>query len=495
LTTRRNVLLTGAGAVAAAGGVAGIAAVLGPNKASSGTSDYSVPAPAVLRPGKRVEVIVIGAGLAGLSAARQLKVAGASVKVLEARGRVGGRVHSQRLINGTTIDHGAQFLSDSQPLVSALAREAGLVRTTSYANGDILHVMGGSTKPLRLGPDKLPLPFLGQLDAMQAMWRLDRDLEAFGKREPAASIAALDHVSAASYIRDRTISSPAFDAFEARASGEMCLPLETISAYEFLAQLASIGGVAGAEAGMQSFLTEGAEGLVRFLAGALGDELILNAPAQGVTSDADGVVVMSNGTTYRAGRLIVATPPQLYPSIGLMPLLPEGWRKAISGYQLGSVIKTVVVFDRPWWRAEGLSGTVSSPDNVFEAIVDGSPADASAGILVAFTTSTAVKTLARTPTEEGRIAQLMDWLARVYGHAVPAPVAGRSINWSAEPYSLGGYASFRGIGGWTAAPDLFKPLGRVHFAGTETAARWRSFMDGAIQSGLRAADEVIAAEG
>ena len=86
----------------------------------------------------------------------------------------------------------------------------------------------------------------------------------------------------------------------------------------------------------------------------------------------------------------------------------------------------------------------------------------------------------------------MDWVRRSFGGDVPALMTGRSVDWSADPDSLGGYASRRAPGGWADAPDLFKSLGRLHFAGTETAGHWRSFMEGAIESGLRAAKDVRA---
>jgi monoamine oxidase len=156
------------------------------------------------------------------------------------------------------------------------------------------------------------------------------------------------------------------------------------------------------------------------------------------------------------------------------------------------VVKTILVFQDPWWRRSGLSGTIVNPGGMFGAAVDASPEDGS-GILIVFSSASGAQALGRLPDEKARVAAAMRWLSHSHGPGIPDPRAARSIDWSADPFSLGGYSSRRGIGGWLTAPDLFTPHGRLHFAGTETANRWRSFMDGAVQSGLRAADEIIGA--
>jgi monoamine oxidase len=153
------------------------------------------------------------------------------------------------------------------------------------------------------------------------------------------------------------------------------------------------------------------------------------------------------------------------------------------------------MFDEPWWRRTNHSGIAVSPRQTFGAIVDGSPEDSSVGVLILFSTATGGQILSKSSNEASRVEQAMQWLRRIHGNDVPDPICARSIDWSADPFSLGGYAGRRGIGGWRIAPDLFSPLGKLHFAGTETAKTWRSFMEGALQSGVRAADEVLATRG
>ncbi len=437
---------------------------------------------------RQVDVVVVGAGLAGLSAARQLTQAGAKVVVLEARGRPGGRVYSQRLANGQVIDLGAQFIGDVQPLVSALVDEAGLARVAGRKPGDVLYLSSPRAEPVRRHPDAMPLTWLGRLDALQAFWRLERAAAACDR----ASSPKFDAVTAASFLRKRFLREETYRAIAGYVEGELCVPLNDISAQELLTQISSIGGLAGEGSSTQWYLANGAAGLTNFLAEALGSAIILNAPVTSIALDKWGVLTASAAGTYRSEHTIIAVPPQLYPSLGLMPLLPEPWRKVISEFRVGDVVKTMLVFSTPWWREAGLSGTVISPGSPLGAIVDASPGDDSAGVLVTLATATSNQILGRNMPEQERILQSLRYVEYAHGRRAPPLAAARSLDWMAEPFSIGGYASRRGIGGWKLAPDLFAPLDRLYFAGTETAVQWRSFMDGAIHSGIHAAKLVIA---
>lgn len=437
---------------------------------------------------RSADVIVIGAGLAGLSSARKLKAQGASIVVLEARDRPGGRVHSQRLESGQMIDLGAQFMGDAQTHVAALADEAGLRRTSALVPGDILHLPSEGAPPQRGSGDDLPLSMIERLDALQAHWRIERSVAALAPE----NMAELDRIDAATYLRDKIFLDPAFDAIGGYMEGELCTALSGVSAFEALDQGASVGGFEGQGGSEQWFLADGAAKMAMHLAGALGDSVVFNAPVRRVFQDASSVTVTAATGAWQAAHAVVAVPPQLYGAIGLLPELPRTWQNALAGWRLGSVIKTILVFREPWWRRAGLSGKILSPGGTFGAAIDASSPEG-CGILVVFSTAQGAQRLARLPGETDRIAAALSWLSHAHGMAIPELLEGHSVDWSADPFSLGGYASRRGIGGWSAAPDLFAPHGRLHFAGSETATRWRSFMDGAVQSGLRAASEILGA--
>ncbi|QTN19284.1 FAD-dependent oxidoreductase [Brevundimonas sp. AJA228-03] len=433
-----------------------------------------------------LDAIIIGGGLAGLAAARHLKRRGASLRVLEARDRIGGRVQSQRLTSGHFIDLGAQLIGDAQTRISALVDEVGLTRVARNHMGQTVHIPSPDAEPVLARSGSPPLSLIGKVDALQALWDFDGRLKSFR-----ADIDQLDAMTAAHFIADMTFTRATAALLAGFTEGELCVPLDDVSAYELLDQSASVGGYDGERASADWYLAEGMAPVADHLASALGGDLILNAAVTEIEQHTEWFRVSARPGTYRARNLVVAVPPQLYEQLGLFPLLPAERRKVLATYRHGEVIKTILVFERPWWRDRGLSGDVLSPGSMFNSALDGSPENGGVGILVLFATAAAARRLSQTRAESDRISKAIDWLRGLSGWPVPNPIAARSIDWNADPWSLGGYASRRPIGGWSETPDLFASSQRIHFAGSETANEWRSFMEGALQSAERAADDVL----
>jgi monoamine oxidase len=440
-------------------------------------------------PDASADVVVIGAGLAGLAAARHLAAAGRTVVVLEARERVGGRAHTHRLDSGHTIDLGAQLIGDVQTRVSALVDEIGLTRVSLAVDGDVLHIAAPGESPRRVGPDKDGLGPFGQLDLYQAMLRAEvrmRDLHR-------ADVDRLDSMTAEEYLRSVTFLDSSYDLVAALLEDGLCVPLDEISGYEMLEQIASAGGLEAQDRAEEWFLAEGTQPIAAHLEAQLPAGTVLrNAPVSRVEVH-DGVArVTSAGGVITAPHVVVAFPPQFYEPTGVAALLPEVRRRAVEGWVRPDVVKTILVFDRPFWREQGLSGTFHTPGGFANSTVDASPAAGGAGVLILFSTSTTARRL-QGRDEPTRVADAVGWLREILGEDVPWPVAARSVDWSGDPWSLGGYAGHRALGGWATASDLFEPVGPVHFAGTETADEWRGFMEGALQSGERAAAEILGA--
>jgi monoamine oxidase len=431
-------------------------------------------------------VVVIGAGLAGLSTARQLKQQGASVIVLEARERVGGRVHSQCLSRGLVIDLGAQFISDEQRRISALVDEVRLTRVRPLQGGDTLYVPADGTRPLRLSRAGLPPTLPGKLDAFHATLRL-----AMAIRSRHGKTNRLDALSATDFVRDHTFTQAAESFLIGHLESETCVSGDEISAYEMLDQVASVGGLEGEQRSMQWCLAEGTGPIAQHLADGLGASILTHAPVTRMSGTGDRLTIETPRGSYCAHQVVVAVPPQLYARAGLMPWFSAEHRQVLAAYRTGSVVKTLLVFATPWWRELRLSGTAHGAGGFFNAMVDASPVGAGVGILVLFSTADSGARLGQLRSESDRIGQALTWLRALVGKSVPAPLAARSVDWSSDPWALGGYASRRAPGGWVAAPDLFRSLGRLHFAGTETATEWRSFMEGALQSAERAAGAVL----
>ncbi len=431
------------------------------------------------------DVIIIGAGVAGLASASALSARGYSVLVLEARDRLGGRIQSTKTTGGLTVDLGAQLIGDSHQRLSKLIDTFGLTRVPLLSDGWGAHHDAETNGVVFKKGDSPPLSPWGYIDAFQAMWRLDSKLETF--RE---SIETLDRIKASDFIEDHGFTSEAIRMFSRHAEAELCASLDQVSAYELLDQLASVGGMDGEKDSAQWCLAEGMGAVVEGLAARVRNDVVLASPVSAVSQSTQGFQVTCGNASYRAKRLLVTVPPQLYGRVGLSSLLPENRRTVIDGFLSGSVVKTILVFSEPWWRALGSSGRALGHGGLFGGVIDASPADGSAGILVIFSTASSAKKLSQISAADSRTEAALRWIADIAGKSVPIPTDAFSVDWNADPWSLGGYSSRRGMGGWSIASDLFKPHAGIHFAGTETADEWRAFVEGALQSAERATSEI-----
>ena len=160
----------------------------------------------------------------------------------------------------------------------------------------------------------------------------------------------------------------------------------------------------------------------------------------------------------------------------------------------GSVIKCQAVYDRPFWRDAGLSGEAVGDTAPVKVIFDGTPpGDGSPGVLTSFIEAADAIRLS-TATPEERQAEVLEVLATYFGDDARRPIAFVERDWSAEPWTRGCYGAHLPPGAWTQVGAVLRaPVGPIHWAGTETAERWCGYIDGAITSGERAADEVDAA--
>ena len=209
-----------------------------------------------------------------------------------------------------------------------------------------------------------------------------------------------------------------------------------------------------------------------------------------IRTEDDGVVAGE----VRARRAIVALPPALAGRISYDPPLPAMRDKLCQRMPMGSVIKCMAIYDEPFWRADGLSGQATSLPGPAQVIFDNTPPGGRPGVLLGFLEADAARALGAVPEAERREAVLAVF-GRLFGPPAGQPESYVDRDWSAEPYSRGCYAGVFGPGAWTSVgPVLREPVGRLHWAGTETATRWMGYFDGAVSSGRRAAAELTAAE-
>ena len=436
------------------------------------------------------DVCVVGAGYAGLTAARRLHQAGRSVVVLEARDRVGGRIWTQRLADGSTVDRGGAWLGPKHDAIFGLAREMGVSTYKTWVKGAHLLVGEGRTRRYTgLIPKISPLAVL---TLALAQWKLNRMARQVPLDAPwsAPRAAEWDARSVASWLEQSGIRTTiARDLFESAVRGLLTADLSQASLLHllFLAHAhGSIDTLFSIENGAQENMVNGGAGAIaQRIADQLGGSIRLNSPVRSVAQRGDHVLVASDETTVEARHAIVSVPPALALEIAFDPALPEDrnalYRNAVPGWET----KTSVVYDEPFWRDDGFSGQTAEPGSAAEVTLDASPSSGTPGVIAAFTFGPNAQRLDALDAGVRRKA-VLDALAARLGPRAAKPTAFIETSWWAEEWSRGCSMAHFTLGTLTRWGHLLRqPFGRVHWAGTETATISHGAIDGAVRSGER----------
>ncbi|MEO5877689.1 MAG: FAD-dependent oxidoreductase [Streptosporangiaceae bacterium] len=435
-----------------------------------------------------MSVVVVGAGLAGLTAATELTAHGFEVTVLEARDRVGGRTHGIEVLPGSWVDAGAAYLGGRHTALTGLMAGLGLKTTpTTVGGGSRFALRGGEeTRSGRFPP--LSAVALGEMfDALEELTGGVR-ADAPWSSEDAGR---LDRRTAAEWAAE-TLRHPDARLFFPLFLGEMMAadPAD-VSVLHMAFYLRSGGGIRylnAFEGGAQEYRIDGgAHRLCGLLAAGLGGRVRLDEPVRAIHQDDDGVEVVTPAATVRARAVVVAVPPLLADAIDFRPGLPvarSGGRTAP-----GCAVKVHLVYPSPAWREQGLSGWSVSAEGPLLSTVDDSPADGAAGVLTGFVTGREAHRFAALPAGEQRAAAFAQ--AERLFPGLSQPLAFHVTDWVHEEYSRGCYAALLGPGDWLLlGPNLSTPHRRVHWAGTETSTEFFGLMEGAVRSGHRAAAEI-----
>ncbi|KAA0097441.1 FAD-dependent oxidoreductase [Mycolicibacterium sp. P1-18] len=442
-----------------------------------------------------MRVVVIGAGLAGLTAAVDLATAGAEVTVLEARERVGGRVHGVPMSPTVVADGGAAYLGVRHTELLTMLRENGLRLASTEMLGDSTFLLSDTRTTAASRVPPLDAVALGDL-----FDRLEGLVAEVCPDAPWTSARAdyLDGMTVAQWVAEE-IEHPAARAFFPMFIGEMmAADPALISVLHMAFYLRSGGGIRFLNAfkgGAQEWRIDGgAHQLCEALARRLDSRVRLAREVRAVEQSGSDVVVhavsTADGSTseHRADYVVVALPPRLAQQIEFRPGLTAPRATVATGR--GCAVKVHLSYPSPLWRDHGLSGWSVSADGPLLSTVDDSPADGSAGILTGFVTGAAAGPFSRLSLPAKADAVLAH--ARRLFPQLPAPTKCSVTDWLEDRYSKGCYAALFGPGDWMRlGPTLTEPHGRVHWAGTETSLEFFGLMEGAIRSGRRAANELI----
>lgn len=448
------------------------------------------------RRGETTDVVVVGAGLAGLVAAWELKAAGASVVVIEADDRVGGRTMTRR-IDGVPVEMGGQWIGPGQQRINALAGELGVETFPTEVPGRTVFYESGHRSEYEEDGE---VPFgdhgasLEVQEAFRALSELAKDVPA-GAPWRAERAAEWDGQTLETWKLGHTHSAGARFYFDLAVESLYACEPRDISLLGVLSDIASSGGFGGlfeieASAEEDRFVG-GAQELCVKLARGIEGRVVLSSPVRRISQDGDSVLVESDVVSVGARAVIVTVPPVLRGRIEYLPALPPVHDGLSQRMPMGAVIKCHAVYDTPFWREMGLNGRAEGDTGPCKVTCDNSPPGEDAGVLTGFILGSDAREWGQRSVGERKQA-VLECFARYFGERALDPRGYDECDWGAEVYSRGGYAGVPVPGFFLDhGPAMRKPVGRVHWAGTETASSWNGYMDGAVESGGRAAREVL----
>jgi monoamine oxidase len=443
--------------------------------------------------GPVTDVVIIGAGFAGLSAARDLVQRGHDVQVLEGRDRVGGR-SSTATIAGVPVDLGGTFVGPTQDEVLKLAVDLGCETTPTFNDGKNLIRWRGRVRAYRGTTARLSIHEL--LDIA----RVRRQFARLGRGVPvqtpwtAARAGRLDRQPLGGWLRSIRASSSTRDLMTLVSKVTWGCEPDDVSLLHAVRYVKAAGGLDRmldtAGGAQQDRFPGGTQQIAVRMAEGLGQRVHLNAVVRRVDwHQTAGVTVTFDDKQVDARCAIVAIPPAHRAVIKFSPALPVEYERLAQHWPQGRLSKAYAAYGKPFWRVKGLSGQALSDEGPVFITFDVSPSNDRPGILLGFTDT---RTFDPLPATERREAALSSF-ASIFGEEARDAIDYIDHCWGAEPFAPGGPTAAVPPGSWTRyGPWLRKPVGPIHWAGTETADEWTGFLDGAVRSGKRAAVEISA---
>jgi monoamine oxidase len=441
-----------------------------------------------------VDVVIVGAGVAGLTAARLLHRQGISLVVLEARDRVGGRTLSQR-VGGDVLDLGGQWIGPTQDRLAALARELGIRTFPQHHQGKKLLSWEGKIR--RFSGDVPWLSTFAMIELLRMRSRFGSLAKSIVPEAPWDSPRALelDGMTLETWKQRHLHTRGAKVFLDIVCRAVLTSEPRDVSFLYFLSYLRWGQGldrlIAIPDGAQQDRFIGGAQQISDKMAAELGDRVRLTTPVLAIDQAAEGVVVHTPTGPIEGRRVVIAIPPVLAGRIQYNPTLPAARDQLTSRMPMGSVIKYIALYERPFWREAGLSGEAFSDTGITVTTFDDSSHDGSQPALVSFSDGEVARVWSQRSPEERKAAVIREF-TRFFGPAAANPTHFVEKNWLEEPWSRGCYVGVMSPGTMTSwGKALREPCGRIHWAGTETATKWMGYIDGAIESGERVAQEIV----
>lgn len=445
---------------------------------------------------KIYDTIIVGAGYAGLTAGHYLKKAGKEIKILEARDRVGGRVLTEYLDKETYLDLGGQWIGPTQDKIYDLAKEFQVETFPTYNSGKSIVAFDHKIKTYKGLIPKISIFSLLSLNSV--MKKLNKMSEKIDVENPwnSPNAAYLDEMTLATFLRKEVRQKGAIKVLNAGLETVFACKTSEISllfALFYIKSGTSLECLFEIDKGaQQDRFIGGAQLIANRMAEQMSEEVQLNAAVRRVVQDESIVTVSGNDFSYQSKKVIIAIPPTLAGRIDYQPILPARRDQMTQRIPMGTVIKCYAIYAEPFWRTEGFSGLAVTDENFHvQTVFDNSPKDGKKGMLMGFSLANRARPLLELSESERKVIILKDFV-RLFGEKAANPIQYIDKSWASEEWSRGCYTGVLPPGALTGYTDaLRRPCGHIHWAGTETASIWNGYIDGAVRSGERAANEVL----
>lgn len=442
-----------------------------------------------------IDVLIIGGGFSGVAAAKKLHESGKTFQLIEARERLGGRVHTERFDEGLWLDLGGQWIGPTQDRMYELVREFDLKLFETYNEGiNLLDLKGKIRKYTGLIPKMDPVSLVNLEMMIRKMEAMARKIDS---ASPWSNLKASkwDRMTLEQFVNRSSWTSAAYQVMKAGLETVYACEMNEISllhALFYIKSGTSLDCLLNIKEGAQQHRIDGGmQRLVEEMAKPFQNKISVNEPILTISWNGEVKVSTPKGE-YSAKKLILAVPPSVAQKIQFIPELPTRKKQVLERIPMGIAGKVLSVYEKPFWRSAGFSGQVVADDNTpFQTFFDVSPPDESYGVLLAFTLANRARDFFSLQDSE-REALAISYFGQYFGAEAQKPLRYVDHNWVDEPWSMGCYAGIYGTGTWTNfQKSLAEPTGPIHWAGTETSDIWFGYIEGAVRAGERAASEII----
>ena len=443
----------------------------------------------------QTDVVIIGAGYAGIAAARKLQDAGKSFIVVEARDRIGGRVNTEKLACGATVDLGAQWIGPTQHHIWKWAKETNTETYDCYDTGK--NILAWKNKISTYKGTIPKIDPISLIDLGIAIERINKLCKQIPLDAPWSHPKALEYDSMTlhTWMEKNMYTKKAKHLFNIGVETVFAAGAHEISFLHALFYCHSGDNMEAlisiANGAQQTLVKGGTQGILQKITTPFLDKIYLNNPVLKINQEENGITVESEKLSIHAKKCISTIPPALLNTIRFSPILPQRKAQLLQRVPMGAAMKCFCIYKTPFWRKKGFSGQIVSDTLPVRVTFDCTNKDDDFGVLLVFVEGHNARDFIEQPEAE-RKEKILNQLIGYFGEEARNILEYKDKCWTEEEFSRGCYAGNMPTGVLTQfGKTLREPFLHLHFAGTETAMRWNGYMDGAMESGFRAVDEVL----